>query len=158
MINFDYNGENYAREFEKLNDGIFYGELIYIFGENIGIYGMKYNKYDPLYKYEVVKNPNMEKKSSFSQANPVLPPHVLYSPLIDTLEKGTSYNFKIKCKSARQMFVIDDLDNMFELTKNDITFSQQLTVNNTASKVAIIGYLLDSEEMTPFYLYNISDI
>ena len=81
-----------------------------------------------------------------------------YSPLVDTLKKGISYNFTIKCESAKEMFVFDDLYNLFPLTKNNTIFSQQLTFNNTASEVGIGAFLLDSEEIILFYSYKLSDI
>ena len=137
------------RELEKLNDGIFYGKSIHILGNSVNLFGMKENEYEPLYNYDVLKNPNIEEV-------PELPPHVLYSPLFDTLEKGKSYYFKIKCEYAQLMFVLDDVKNIFELDKNGTTFSKQITINNTASELGIVGLLLDSSYAL-FYIYNISN-
>lgn len=98
----------------------------------------------------------MEKEPSFPENSIELPPHVLYSPIIDTLKKGNSYFFKIKCKSATEMFVFDG-ENMHDLTKNDDhTFSKQITIDKTATQVVIAGYLSNSEDTTIFYIYKTS--
>ena len=55
------------------------------------------------------------------------------------------------------MFILDDVKNIFELDKNGTTFSKQITINNTASELAIGGLLLGSGGFTLFYRYNISD-
>ena len=147
----------FEREFEKLDGGIFYGESVYIFGKEVII--TTYERgvgHHLLYRYTTVKNPNMEKEPSFPENSIELPPHVLYSPIIDTLKKGNSYFFKIKCKSATEMFVFDG-ENMHDLTKNDDhTFSKQITIDKTATQVVIAGYLSNSEDTTIFYIYKTS--
>ena len=97
----------------------------------------------------------MDVEASFPESNSKLPPNVLFSPLVDTLQKGKSYNFKIKCKYARQIFFYDGND-LFELTKNNDIFSKQLTISNTATKCIVAGYILDSQDISLFYFYNLS--
>ena len=150
-----YIGGSYYRVFDKLDNGLFYGESAYIFGNDVIIVTHIENTFYFLFKYETIKNPNMNEDASFPQSDPNLPPNVLYSPLISTLKRGKSYSFKIKCKSARQLFVFDG-NNIFELTKNNDIFSYQLTISNDASYFSIVGYILDSKEMSLFYLYELS--
>ena len=99
-------GNYFEREFEKLKDGIFYGESVYIFGNDIKITTLKGSTFYYLFSYGTLKNPKMDTEPSFPETNVELPPNVLYSPIFDTLKKGSSYNFKIKCKSVKQMFVL----------------------------------------------------
>ena len=97
----------------------------------------------------------MDIEPSFPETSIELPPNVLYSPIIDILKKGSSYNFKIKCKSMKKMLVFDG-DNTFYLTKNDAIFSGKVKINNTASQIVIFGIHSDSDEMLIFYIYKTS--
>ena len=147
-------GNYFEREFEKLKDGIFYGESVYIFGNDIKITTLKGSTFYYLFSYGTFKNPKMDTEPSFPETNVELPPNVLYSPIFDTLKKGSSYNFKIKCKSVKQMFVFDG-DKNFNLAKNNTIYSGKVKINNTASQIVISGINLSDEKII-FYIYKTS--
>ena len=148
-------GEYFERVFEKLDNGIFYGESFYIFGDKIKVttFDPKKGYYYYLFVYETVNNPNMDEEPTFPETSIELPPNVLYSPLIDVLKKGNTYNFKIKCKSVQEMYVFDG-DNFFDLTKSDNIFSGQIKISNDASQILIVGNPFDSTDELIFYNYK----
>ena len=149
-------GDSFKKLFEKLDDGIFYGESIYIFDKEILIIGISNNNLYYLFKYDTINNPNILEEPSFPENSINSPANVLYSPLMDTLKKGNTYTFKIKCKWANVMAVYDNSNNqvLSILNKNGDTFSGEVKIIDTANEILIVGLPSQTEDLHIFYSYK----
>ena len=103
-------------------------------------------------QYTTVNDPNSTEEPTFPQGY-AAPKNVLYSPLTDTLKRGYTYTFKIKCDSVNDMVVVDG-NNFVHLEKNGDIFSGQVTINGSSGQVNLASYT--GRSYSTFYLYRTS--
>ena len=120
---------NHFRELDNKGNGVFEGEDVYIFGQEVYISTKQDNSYYYLVKYTTVRNPNSAVDASFPQSYSA-PKNVLYLPLTSTLQIGKIYTFKIKCESCSKMAVVDG-NNWTYLTKSGSIFSNQVKITGS---------------------------
>lgn len=120
---------NHFRELDNKGNGVFVGEDVYIFGQEVYISTLENNYYTHLVKYTTIRDSDSVIDATFPVSYGGTK-NILYSPLLSTLQKGKTYNFKIKCEGVSEIFVIDG-NNFIPLTKNGDIFT---------GKIQIIGY------------------
>ena len=76
------------------------------------------------------------------------PKNILYSPLLETLQIGKSYSFKIKCESATKMAVIEGSDLAY-LNKSGSIFSGFVKIKGIAETI----YIIDDQGSSWVYFY-----
>ena len=147
-------GGKLYRQLDKGNDGIFTGDNIYIFGDVVKISTHNGTLYNKIVQYTTMNDPAIKEEPTFPKGYSSAPKNILYSPLLDTLKKGSSYNFKIECKDANEIVVIDGSTN-FKLTKNGSMFTGTLKINGSTGQVKISKFDPNaSPRYSSFYLYN----
>ena len=110
------------------------------------------NQFNFILQYTTVNDPNSTEEPTFPQGY-AAPKNVLYSPLTDTLKRGYTYTFKIKCDSVNDMVVVDG-NNFVHLEKNGDIFSGQVTINGSSGQVNLASYT--GRSYSTFYLYRTS--
>ena len=145
-------GDKLYRELDNQGGGLFSGESVYIFGNKVRLSTKNGNSYSALADYTTIKDPSKKEEPTFPQGYSA-PKNILYSPLTDTLKKGTSYTFKIKCESVNDIVIID-AKNYFHLKKSGATFSGTLKIDGSGGKVQIAQY--NSNKYSIFYSYKVS--
>ena len=117
---------NHFRELDNKGNGLFEGDDVYIFGQEVYISTRNGNSYSHLVKYTTVRNPNSAVDATFPISYSA-PKNILYSPLYSSLQIGKTYIFKIKCESCTNIAVIDESNWTF-LTKSGSIFSGQMKI------------------------------
>ena len=138
------------RELENDGNGLFTGESIYILGEEVVITTKKGDKSINIVKYttELVKPTYPEIFNGHK--------NVLYSPLMDTLKREKTYNFKIKCKECKQLAVIDGYNDPIYLTENNGLYTGTVRIEGP-SKVDIVDIINEyTETYITYYRYKTS--
>jgi len=149
-------GGKLYRQLDKGDDGIFSGDNIYIFGDVVKISTHNGTLYNKIVQYTTMNDPDMKEEPSFPKGYSSSPKNILYSPLLDTLKKGSSYTFKIECKDANEIVVIDG-STKFKLTKNGLMFTGTLKIDGSTGQVKISIFDPNaSPRYSSLYLYNTS--
>ena len=141
-------GESHYQELDSDGKGEFTGEDVYIHGNRVALVTLNNNQYSFILQYTTANDPNSTEEPTFPYGYSA-PKNVLYSPLRDTLKKGQSYLFKIKCESANDMIVVDG-GSIIHLDKSGSIFSKTITIKGS-SKVQIASY--KNNAYTTFYYY-----
>jgi len=145
------DGSHY-HELDKGSNGEFTAEDVYIHGSKVALCTLVNNQYNFILQYTTVNDPNSTEEPTFPQGY-AAPKNVLYSPLTDTLKRGYTYTFKIKCDSVNDMVVVDG-NNFVHLEKNGDIFSGQVTINGSSGQVNLASYT--GRSYSTFYLYRTS--
>lgn len=145
-------GNNHYFELDKGPNGEFTGEGVYIHGGGVALVTLIGNQYNYILQYTTVNDPNMTEEPSFPQGYKA-PKNVLYSPLTDTLKRGQTYTFKIKCDSVDDMIVVDGND-FTHLEKNGSMFTGTITIKGNSGQINLASY--NSRSYSTFYLYGVS--
>ena len=139
-------GNKLYRELDKKGNGLFIGESVYIFGNVVRLSTKIEESYSIIAEYNTTNNSNKKEEPTFPESFSA-PKNILYSPLTDTLKKGKTYTFKIKCKSAKNIFVLDynsNITNSFKVyklnKKSGSIFYRKLKINGSGGKVRIAQY------------------
>ena len=90
-------------ELENDGSGLFTGE-VYIVGTEALLLTPVGGSYSYLLLYETELSPNVDAEPTYPRRYGA-PPNVLYSPLLNPLKIGKSYEFKIKCKTCGDIYV-----------------------------------------------------
>lgn len=146
-------GNNHYLELDKGPNGEFTGEDVYIHGGGVALVTLIGNQYNYILQYTTVNDPNSTEEPSFPQGYSNTPKNVLYSPLTDTLKRGQTYTFKIKCDSVDDMVVVDG-NNLTHLEKNGSMFTGEITIKGNSGQVKFASYT--SRSYLTFYLYSVS--
>ena len=144
---------NHYRELDDNGNGVFTGEDVYIFADEVYLATKIDGVYNNIIKYTTIKDPSKETDASFPDSFDVSK-NTLYSPLMSTLQAGETYAFRIKCKGANKIAVIEG-NNINYLTKEDSLFSGNVKVNGSSKTVNIV-MVYDSYYNT-FYRYHIDE-
>ena len=144
--------KNHIQELDNNGNGEFTGENVYIHGENVAITILKDGYYQYILQYNTVYDPEIKEEPTFPQSYSA-PKNVLFSPLKDILQRGKTYEFKIKCESVDDMIVIDG-GNFIHLEKDGVIFSKTITIYGKIGIVQIASYT--PEQYKVFYSYEIS--
>jgi hypothetical protein len=142
-------GDNHFYELDNDGNGLFTGDDVYIHGDRVALVTLNNNQYQFILQYTTANDPNNPEEPTFPNGYSA-PKNVLYSPLTDTLRKGQSYLFKIKCESANDMIVVDG-NNIIHLDKDGSMFSKTITINGSSGKVQLASYANRSYQT--FYYY-----
>jgi hypothetical protein len=145
-------GDNHYFELDKGENGEFTGEGVYIHGGGVALCTLNGNQFSYILQYTTVNDPNSTEEPTFPQGY-AAPKNVLYSPLTDTLKRGQTYTFQIKCDSVDDMVVVDG-NNFTHLQKDGSMFTGQITINGSSGKIQLASYT--SRSYTTFYLYRVS--
>ena len=139
-------GNKLYRELDKKGNGLFIGESVYIFGNVVRLSTKIGETHSIIAEYNTTNNTNKKGEPTFPECFKA-PKNILYSPLTDTLKKGKTYTFKIKCKSAKNIFVLDynsNITNSFKVyklnKKSGSIFYRKLKINGSGGKVRIAQY------------------
>ena len=81
------------------------------------------------------------------------PKNILYSPLMDTLKRGKSYTFKIKCKECKKIGVKDGDNSPIYLSKNNGVYTGTVRIKGPGD-VDIID--IQGEKYATYYRYKTS--
>jgi len=127
---------NHFRELDNKGNGVFEGEDVYIFGQEVFISTNDGNYFSHLVKYSTVRNPNSAVDATFPKSYSG-PKNILYSPLFSSLQIGKTYTFKVKCESCTQVSVIDG-SNRYYLNKENSLFTGQVKISGSG-QVSILG-------------------
>lgn len=144
---------NHYRELDDNGNGVFTGEDVYIFADEVYLATKIDGVYNNIIKYTTIKDPSKETDASFPDSFDVSK-NTLYSPLMSTLQAGETYAFRIKCKGANKIAVIEG-NNINYLTKEDSLFSGNVKVNGSSKTVNIV-MVYDSYYNT-FYRYHVDE-
>ena len=144
------NNGNYRRELDTDGKGHFTGDSVYVVGGEMYITTLKNDQYNFIAKYTTVRDPYSSTDASYPQSYKA-PKNVLYSPLIDTLQIGKKYSFKIKCESATKIAVAEG-NNFTYLTKSGSTFSGMVKINGFSSNIDIVS--LSGNYYSTYYRYK----
>ena len=151
IINKAKNGNTHFRELDNNGKGEFTGDDVYIFGEEVYI-STQMGNFQYIVKYTTIRDSTSVIDASFpSSSHP--PKNTLYSPLLDTLQVGKTYNFKIKCESGKKMAVLEGSNNTY-LSKDGSVFSGRVKINGIGNQVKIVDY--DGNSCKTFYTYKTS--
>lgn len=145
-------GQSHYQELDNNGNGEFIGEEVYIHGDSVALCTLTNGQYYFILQYTTVNDPNSTEEPTFPQGYSS-PKNVLYSPLTDTLKKGSTYTFKIKCESVNDMVVVDG-SNLVHLEKNGAIFSGTVTINGSSGKVHLASY--SNRSYSSFYVYKTS--
>lgn len=145
-------GDSHFFELDKGQNGEFTGEGVYIHGGGVALVTLIGNQYNYILQYTTVNDPNSTEEPTFPQGY-AAPKNVLYSPLTDTLKKGQTYTFKIKCESVDDMVVVDG-NNFTHLQKDGSMFTGDVKITGSTGKVNLASYT--SRSYSTFYLYKVS--
>ena len=150
IINKDaIKGNTHFRELDNNGNGEFSGEDIYIFGKEVYIGTKQKNDYcDYIVKFKTIRNTNSAVDASFPKSY-IGPKNILYLPLLDTLEIGKTYKFKIKCESVTKIAVIEG-NNFYYLKKEGTIFSGSVKIKGDSDKIKI-AYLRGDSYYTLYY-------
>ncbi len=145
-------GSHYV-ELDKGQNGEYTGEGVYIHGNSVALCTLNGNQYSFILQYTTVNDPNSTEEPTFPQGY-AAPKNVLYSPLTDTLQRGKTYTFQIKCESVDDMVVVDG-NNFTHLQKNGAMFTGEITINGSSGRIQLASYT--SRSYSTFYLYKVSN-
>ena len=145
-------GNNHYQELDNIGNDEFFGESVYIHGDTVSLCTLKNGYFSYILQYTTVNDPNSSEEPTFPQGY-AAPKNVLYSPLTDTLKKGKTYTFRIKCESVDDMVVVDG-KTFTHLEKNGDIFSATITINGSSGSVNLASY--SSYSYSTFYLYKTS--
>jgi hypothetical protein len=145
-------GDSHFVELDKGPNGEFTGEGVYIHGGGVALVTLVGNQYSYILQYTTANDPNSTEEPSFPQGYQA-PKNVLYSPLTDTLKRGQTYTFQIKCESVDDMVVVDGND-FTHLQKDGSMFTGTVTIKGNSGQVNLASYT--SRSYTTFYLYRVS--
>ena len=120
---------NHFRELDNKGNGLFEGEDVYIFGQEVYISTLKDGLYSHLVQYTTVRDASSALDASFPISYGA-PKNILYSPLYSSLQIGKTYTFKIKCESCTKIAVIDG-SNWNYLTKSGSVFTGQIKISGS---------------------------
>ena len=144
-------GSSHYQELDNNGNGVFTGESIYIHGDAVSLCTLANGYYSYILRYTTVNDPNIAEEPTFPQGYSA-PKNTLYSPLTDTLQKGKTYTFSIKCESCADIAVKDS--SFIYLTKSGSVFSKSITINGSSGQVSIVNYKTNS--YSTFYVYKLS--
>ena len=146
-------GNTHFRELDKNVYGEFVGEDVYIFGKDVYIStkSEKDDYYNYIVKFTTIRNSNSAVEASFPYSYNA-PKNTLYSPLLDTLQIGKIYKFKIKCDSETKIAVVEG-NNFTYLNKEGSIFSGNVKINGNSDQIKIV-YIRGNSYWT-FYRYKI---
>ena len=145
--------EDYYRELDYDGNGVFYGESVYIFGEEVYLTTLEGDQFNYIAKYTTIRDAYSATDATFPMSYSA-PKNILYSPLTDTLQVGKYYNFKIKCESCTQIAVLEG--NKFnDLTQSGATFSGSVKINGIDNYVSIVS--ISNGYYSTYYRYYISN-
>ena len=144
--------KNHFRELDNNGNGVFTGESVYIFGQNVYIATLKDNYYNYIVEYTTIRDSSSAKDATFPESFSA-PKNILYSPLTDTLTKGKIYNFKIKCESATKIAVLES-NNFTYLDKSGSTFSGFVKIEGLSSTISIVS--MNGNRYSTYYRYKVN--
>ena len=145
--------EDYYRELDYDGNGVFYGESVYIFGEEVYLTTLEGDQFNYIAKYTTIRDAYSATDATFPMSYSA-PKNILYSPLTDTLQVGKYYNFKIKCESCTKIAVLEG--NKFNyLTQAGATFSGSVKINGIDNYVSIVS--ISNGYYSTYYRYYISN-
>ena len=142
----------YTRELDNNGKGEFTTEDFYIVGEDIYVTTTKDDKTHFLIKYTTIRDSGSS-IDAFHPGSMTSIKNVLYSPLLETLQIGKSYYFKIKCESATKMAVREGNDFTY-LDKSGSMFSGFVKIKGVDNNIYIFDDKGNSRDY--FYVYNTS--
>lgn len=145
-------GGSHYHELDNDGNGEFTGEDVYIHGDYVALCTLTNGQYAFILQYTTINDPNSTEEPTFPQGYSA-PKNVLYSPLTDTLKRGGTYTFKIKCESVSDMVVVDG-SNFIHLDKDGAIFSGTIKISGTSGKVQLASY--SSRSYSTFYVYKTS--
>ena len=140
-------------ELENDGKGLFTGESIYILGENVMLATLKGGEQ---FSYIAKYTTELDKYAKSEPTYPMIfgaPKNILYSPLMDTLKRGKSYTFKIKCKECKKIGVKDGDNSPIYLTKNNGVFTGTVRIKGPGD-VDIID--IQGAKYATYYRYKTS--
>ena len=154
IINIDSIKNNiYRRELDYNGNGQFNGEDVYIFGKEVYISTKIEKTYKDIVKYKTIRNTNLPIDASFPKYFDA-PKNILYSPLLDTLEIGKCYTFKIKCESETEIAVLDGKEFTY-LNKEGPIFTKTIIINGASDEINIVYFKGNTHKK--FYTYKVSN-
>ena len=133
-------------ELENDGNGLYTGE-IYIAGRATYLYDSE--KALSILDYSTVLSPKVDVEPTYPKMVGNAPRHVLYSPLLDTLKIGKTYEFKIKCKKCLKLIVKDDI-YYTELTKNGDMYTGTVNITGKGGDVKISHKIFSRQ----FFVYS----
>ena len=143
---------HHARELDKKGNGVFEGEDVYIWGQEVFISTLEEDLFTHLVKYTTVRNPYSAVDATFPKSYNA-PKNILYSPLVSSLQVGKTYNFKVKCESCIEIVVVDG-NKWNYLNKSNSIFSGQVKISGVS--LLNISCSTDGEKFTVMYQYLIN--
>ena len=155
IINKDaIKGNTHFRELDNNGNGEFSGEDIYIFGKEVYISTKDEDgSYNHIVKFKTIRNTNSAVDASFPKSYNA-PKNILYSPLLDILEVGKTYTFKIKCERETEIAVLEG-ESFTYLKEEGGIFSGSVKINGGSDKIKIV-YFRGLSHGT-FYSYEVSE-
>ena len=145
-------GSNHFQELDNNGNGEFTGEAVFIHGDTVSLCTLSGGYYSYILQFTTINDPNSTEEPTFPQGYSA-PKNVLYSPITDTLKRGQSYLFKIKCESVDDMIVVDG-SKITHLEKDGSIFKDTVTINGSSGKIQLASY--NGRSYTTFYLYKTS--
>ena len=128
------------REFIKKKDNIFEAENLYIFGNIITVFTKDMNNNKVIVEYKTVFDRFHNKEHSYPEVYPNGYKSILFSPLKDTLKRGSKEIFKIKNNCSNKDIVVIDGSKIHTLTKIDNVFIGNVRINKNSTEVVIAEY------------------
>lgn len=143
ITNKDKSKDNtHFRELDKIGNGVFVGEDVYIFGKEVKISTLINESYYHIVEYKTIRDSNQALDATFPESFNA-PKNTLYSPLIDTLQIGKNFQFKIKCESCTEIAVREGAKYTY-LDKEGSIFSKIVKINGSADAIRIVNLVGDS--------------
>ena len=137
----------YTRELDNNGKGEFTTEDFYVVGDDVYVFTEKNGQTFYLLKYSTIRDSDIPIDASYPGVYSS-PKNILYSPLLETLQIGKSYSFKIKCESATKMAVIEGSDLAY-LNKSGSIFSGFVKIKGIAETI----YIIDDQGSSWVYFY-----
>ena len=137
----------YTRELDNNGKGEFTTEDFYVVGDDVYVFTEKNGQTFYLLKYSTIRDSDSPIDASYPGVYSS-PKNILYSPLLETLQIGKSYSFKIKCESATKMAVIEGSDLAY-LNKSGSIFSGFVKIKGIAETI----YIIDDQGSSWVYFY-----
>ena len=141
---------NSRTELENDGNGLFTGEA-YIAGKMANITTKIGNKFWPIAKYSTKLSPNVDVEPTYPTSY-LAQSNVLYSPLLNPLKIGKSYEFKIKCKTCGDIYVQENKRTL--LQQDGDTYTGTVKITGKTETVEIID--IKNRYIYTYYQYQTS--